>query len=94
MGGMSDLQFTAAYRVPFQFRSVLGRHFEPSAFLASADGSQVTDLDGNSLYDLTGSYGVNVLGSQFYKDAIRRGAERVQALGRSSVPTIRWSSTM
>ncbi len=81
MGGMSDLQFTAAYRVPFQFRSVLGRHFEPSAFLASADGNQVTDLDGNSLYDLTGSYGVNVLGSQFYKDAIRRGAERVQALG-------------
>ena len=41
----------------------------------------VTDLDGNRFYDLTGSYGVNVLGYDFYKDAIERGAARVRELG-------------
>ena len=41
----------------------------------------MTDLDGNRFYDLTGSYGVNVLGYDFYKDAIKRGAARVRELG-------------
>ena len=33
------------------------------------------------LYDLTGSYGVNVFGYDFYKDCIARGSERVRDLG-------------
>jgi glutamate-1-semialdehyde 2,1-aminomutase len=33
------------------------------------------------LYDLTGSYGVNVFGYDFYKDCIERGSERVRELG-------------
>ena len=41
----------------------------------------VTDLDGNRFYDLTGSYGVNLFGYDFYKDCIARGAERVRELG-------------
>ncbi len=41
----------------------------------------VTDLDGNVFYDLTGSYGVNLFGYDFYKDCIARGAERVRDLG-------------
>ena len=41
----------------------------------------ITDLDGNSSYDLTGSYGVNVFGYGFYKAAIERGAARVRELG-------------
>ena len=41
----------------------------------------VTDLDGNAFYDLTGSYGVNVFGYDFYKGAIERGAARVRELG-------------
>ena len=41
----------------------------------------VTDLDGNVFYDLTGSYGVNLFGHDFYKDCIDRGAERVRDLG-------------
>ena len=41
----------------------------------------VTDLDGNRFYDLTGSYGVNVLGYDFYKEAIAQGVERVRELG-------------
>ena len=39
------------------------------------------DLDGNRLYDLTGSYGVNVFGYDFYKRCIAEGAARVAALG-------------
>jgi glutamate-1-semialdehyde 2,1-aminomutase len=51
------------------------------AFLQSADGVTVTDLDGNRFYDLAGSYGVNILGYGFYKDAIERGTARVRELG-------------
>ena len=41
----------------------------------------MTDLDGNRFYDLTGSYGVNVFGYDFYKECIARGSERVRDLG-------------
>ena len=79
--GISDLQFTARYRVPFQFSRFVRRHFKAGAFLESSSGVTVTDLDGNRLYDLTGSYGVNVFGYDFYKDCIARGSERVRDLG-------------
>ena len=49
--------------------------------MQSSAGVIVTDLDGNHLYDLTGSYGVNLLGYDFYKGAIERGAARVRELG-------------
>jgi glutamate-1-semialdehyde 2,1-aminomutase len=78
---VSDLQFTARYRVPFQFSGFVRRHFKTGSFLESSSGVTVTDLDGNSLYDLTGSYGVNVFGYDFYKDCIEKGAERVRSLG-------------
>jgi glutamate-1-semialdehyde 2,1-aminomutase len=80
-GGISDLQFTAAYRVPFQFSRVVREHLPTGSFLASSSGVTVTDLDGNVFYDLTGSYGVNLFGNDFYKDCIDRGAERVRDLG-------------
>ena len=79
--GISDLQFTAAYRVPFQFSRFVREHLKPGAFVQSSAGVVVTDLDGNEFYDLTGSYGVNVLGYDFYKKAMARGFERVQDLG-------------
>jgi glutamate-1-semialdehyde 2,1-aminomutase len=41
----------------------------------------VSDLDGNRLYDVTGSYGVNVFGYDFYKECIERGSARVRDLG-------------
>jgi glutamate-1-semialdehyde 2,1-aminomutase len=78
---VSDLQFTSRYRVPFQFSGYVRRHFKPGTFVASTSGVTVTDLDGNHLYDLTGSYGVNVFGYDFYKDCIERGSERVRDLG-------------
>jgi glutamate-1-semialdehyde 2,1-aminomutase len=79
--GISDLRFTAAYRVPFQFSRVVRESLPTGSFLESSSGVTVTDLDGNVFYDLTGSYGVNLFGYDFYKDCIERGAERVRDLG-------------
>ena len=78
---ISDLQLTEAYRVPFQFSRFVQRHLPVGAFLEASSGVMTTDLDGNSSYDLTGSYGANLFGYDFYKDCIERGAERVRALG-------------
>src|SRR5258708_31748492 len=80
-GGISDLQFTEAYRVPFQYGAFLRQHLKFGAFVQSSAGVTVTDLDGNRFYDLTGSYGVNVFGYDFYKEAIAHGLERVRELG-------------
>jgi len=80
-GGVSDLQFTSRYRVPFQFSRFVREHFKAGSLLESSSGPIVTDLDGNRLYDVTGSYGTNLFGYDFYKECIRRGSERVQTLG-------------
>ena len=78
---LSDLQFTERYRVPFPFSPTVKQHLPAGSFLAASNGVQVTDLDGNAFYDLTGSYGVNLLGYDFYKACLERGAQRVSALG-------------
>ena len=78
---ISDLQFTSRYRVPFQFSRFVRTHFKTGTLLASSAGPTVTDLDGNRFFDLTGSYGTNLFGYDFYKECIRRGSERVQDLG-------------
>jgi glutamate-1-semialdehyde 2,1-aminomutase len=41
----------------------------------------VQDLDGNTFYDLTGSYGVNLMGYDFYKQCIDEGMAMVRELG-------------
>ncbi len=78
---VSDLQFTSAYRVPFQYSHLVRRHLETGAFVRSSAGVTLTDLDGNRSYDLAGSYGVNLFGYDFYKECIERGVERVRDLG-------------
>jgi glutamate-1-semialdehyde 2,1-aminomutase len=78
---LSDLQFTGAYRVPFQFSRHVRSKLKSGAFVASSSGVTVTDLDGNVGYDLSGSYGVNVFGYDFYKGCMARGNARVEALG-------------
>jgi len=80
-GAISDLQFTSRYRVPFQFSRFVRQHFKTGTLLESSAGPTVTDLDGNRFFDLTGSYGTNLFGYDFYKECIRRGSERVQDLG-------------
>ena len=78
---VSDLQFTARYRVPFQYSRFVRRHLNAGALVQSSSGVTVTDLDGNQFYDLAGSYGVNVFGHDFYKACIDRAVERVRSLG-------------
>lgn len=78
---ISDLRFTGAYRVPYQFSRHVRARLPSGSFLNESSGVFVTDLDGNRYYDLTGSYGVNVFGYDFYKACIAEGARRVEKLG-------------
>jgi glutamate-1-semialdehyde 2,1-aminomutase len=79
--GVSDMQFTNANRVPFQFRSLVQKTLPLGGMAEATDGVRVRSLDGNWSYDVSGSYGVNLLGYDFYKECIRRGVERVDELG-------------
>ncbi len=81
VNGLSDLQFVSAYRIPYQFRSLIERGLKSGGFVQATSGVTVTDLDGNIFYDLTGSYGVNLLGYDYYKQCIAQGAELVKELG-------------
>lgn len=76
-----DLRFTGRYRVPFQFSPVLRAQMQVGSFLQSSDGVQVQDLDGNRFYDLTGSYGVNLLGTDTYKACIDEAVATARELG-------------
>ena len=78
---ISDLQFTETYRVPFQYSRLVREHLGTGAFMQSSAGVTVTDLDGNVFHDLTGSYGVNIFGNDFYKACIARAEARAHALG-------------
>lgn len=78
---ISDLQFTEAYRVPFQYSRLVREHLSTSSFVQSSSGVTVTDVDGNVAYDLTGSYGVNIFGNDFYKECIAEAQTRARALG-------------
>jgi len=92
---ISDLQFTGAYRVPFQFSRYLRQKFSVGAFLDHAEGVTVTDLDGESLIDLTGSYGVNVFGHDFYKACMTEGCARAAQMGMvlgSYHPAVAWNA--
>ena len=80
-GSVSDLQFTSRYRVPFPFGRIVRERLAAGSFLGSSSGVTVTDLDGNSFYDLTGSYGVNVLGMDAYKECIAQGEASARELG-------------
>jgi glutamate-1-semialdehyde 2,1-aminomutase len=78
---ISDLQFTSAYRVPFQFSRFIRARLKAGSFVESSSGVMLRDLDGNEFFDLTGAYGVNVFGSEFYKECMAAGSARVAGLG-------------
>lgn len=78
---ISDMQFTNANRVPFQFRGLANRYLPVGNISDASSGVRVRNLDGNWSYDVSGSYGVNLLGYDFYKAAIERGTARVRELG-------------
>lgn len=78
---ISDLRFTGSYRVPFQYSPLLRQHLKLGGFVQASSGVMVEDLDGNRFYDLTGSYGVNVFGYDFYKECIAEGSAAAASLG-------------
>ncbi len=91
---ISDLQFTGAYRVPFQYSAYLRQHLSVGAFVQRTDGVTITDLDGQTFYDLTGSYGVNVFGNDFYKACMAEGSARAADMGPllgSYHPAVAWN---
>jgi len=79
--GLPDVAFVNAHRVPFQFRRYVASRLKVGCLVAEAQGARVRDLDGNWAYDLTGSYGVNVFGHEFYKQSMERGMRRALDLG-------------
>ncbi len=80
-GSVSDMQFTARYRVPFQFSRIVRENLKGGSVFEASQDLRLTDHAGNPVYDLAGSYGVNVFGYDFYKDCIERGAALVRDLG-------------
>ena len=80
-GMISDVNFTSAYRVPFPYRELLPKELRQVSVVEESSGVQIRDMDGNWRYDLSGSYGVNVFGYDFYKECIEEGVSMVQELG-------------
>jgi len=78
---VSDVRFTSRYRVPFPYSDQLPACFKLGSMADETSGSQIKDLDGNWRYDLSGSYGVNVFGYDFYKECMDEGIARTRALG-------------
>jgi glutamate-1-semialdehyde 2,1-aminomutase len=78
---ISDLQFTQAYRVPFPYSRLVRENLGAGSFMQASAGVTLTDLDGNVFYDLTGAYGVNIFGQDFYKDCIVAAEKRAHELG-------------
>ena len=79
--GISDVQFTSHYRVPFPYRNLLPAEFKFGSVVTQTRGTELRDLDGNWRYDVSGSYGVNVFGYDFYKECLQQGYAMVADLG-------------
>ncbi len=78
---ISDVLFTNAYRVPFQYRNYVRNNLKLGTMVKASAGTRLQDIDDNWSYDLSGSYGVNVFGYDFYKECMEKGFERVRDLG-------------
>ncbi|MDU0352719.1 aminotransferase class III-fold pyridoxal phosphate-dependent enzyme [Paraglaciecola aquimarina] len=78
---ISDVRFTSNYRIPFPYRNQLSKEFKLGSIADQTQGSKIKDLDGNWRYDLSGSYGVNVFGYDFYKDCMAEGMKIAGNLG-------------
>lgn len=78
---VSDLRFTGRYHVPYPFSRLARERLTSGIAARSSAGPRITDIDGNEFIDLSGAYGVNVFGMDFYKDCIAEGSRRVQELG-------------
>ena len=80
-GSISDVNFTSAYRVPFPYREGLAKALRQGSIVDHSEGVRLRDIDGNWRYDLSGSYGVNVFGYDFYKECLAEAARIAGPLG-------------
>jgi glutamate-1-semialdehyde 2,1-aminomutase len=80
-GGLSDLRFTDATRVPYPFARFMRERFNLCSVVTASEGPRLCDLDGHWTLDVSGWYGVNVAGVARYKDWMARGLERASELG-------------
>jgi glutamate-1-semialdehyde 2,1-aminomutase len=80
-GMVSDVQFTSNYRIPYPYRRLIPAHLRQGLIINESKGSQIKTVDGEWLYDVSGSYGVNVFGYDFYKGCMSEGYAAAQAVG-------------
>jgi len=80
-GQVPDVDFTRHYRVPFPFRAYLLEQLPLTNGVVESSGVKVRDLDGNWRFDVSGSYGVNVFGYDFYKECLEQAWQDVKDLG-------------
>ena len=78
---VSDIRFTNAYRVPFPYRDGISSQLKTTPIVEETDDVRIKDIDGTWRYDLSGSYGLNVFGYNFYKECLAAGAQKAEALG-------------
>ena len=77
----SDLRFASSNRVFIPFKKVLESWCDPCTVVQSVDRTDLIDVDGHRLTDVSGSYGVNVCGYDMYKRFISEGWDLVCNVG-------------
>ena len=79
-GQLPDLELINRYRVPYLFLNMASQ-LPITSVWSKSEGNRLYDLDGNAYWDLTGSYGVNLLGTDFYRNSIREAEGMARELG-------------
>ena len=69
------MQFTSVCRIPFAFSPYAREHLKGGSVAKAFNGGILTDLVDCQFYDMTGTYGVNLFGSDFYKRTMQKGLE-------------------
>ena len=78
---LQDLRFAAGNRVFLPFRKILDDWCDPFTIATHTDRMNLIDVDGHEQLDISGSYGVNVVGYDRYKEFITKGWEDMKDLG-------------
>ena len=78
---LPDARLTSRYRVPVPFADMVNQHLLLGSLWSHTEPKHLVDLDGNRMMDLTGSYGVNLLGHDFYTHNVMQAADAQYASG-------------
>ena len=79
--GLSDVQFTDNYRVPFQFRDYVREHLRVGSVVVESRGTELCDLDGNWAHDLAARTAPTCSVMAFTRSASPPAHRLVAALG-------------